>query len=243
MAFQLHFTPFPFVTSEFNMIEKMNACAWILLGCLILFPGPIHATLIDDEVFLNRHWQLTNGTDYYARPTALSALVTDGLGPEFNDFGSWRVNLHIDIEESSIEISEQGYTWGGDGYISVFSHRNNFHRLEITDLNFADPALGIVGVTLNSVDGTTPVTPDDLTFGTDYLYVDIGGTWSDASRIVIDLETEAITGPDINSSTNIPEPSSLSLILIGMLIMVPIWLKRKGKRENPVLLSNPQQLP
>ncbi len=219
-----------FKDSKFNKVKmvlgifnlKTGACVIVL--CLTLFSGQSYATLIGDVVTLNRHWQLTDGTDNYARSTPLSALVTDDLGPEFNDFGSWRVNMHVDIEETSIEISERGYTSGGDGYISVFSSNNNFHRLEITDLNFTDPDLSIVGVTLDLVEGTTPVTLDDIDFGDDYLYVGIGGSWSDASRIVVGLQTAATAVP---ASSVVPEPDSIFLISLGVLCMFALGIKRK----------------
>lgn len=152
------------LTGGFSNTCSPGVYRGLLCAALSLMSLQVHATLIGDEYFVTRHFQLADSTDHYAPSSLISAVATDGLGPEVSDFGSWRANMHVDVEHSSVIISERGFSWGGDGYITSFSSNNNFHLLEITDLNFSDPSLSIVGASLRTIEGETPVTDNDILF-------------------------------------------------------------------------------
>lgn len=91
-----------------------------------------------------------------------------------------------------------------------FAANNNFHRLEITGLNFSDPSLSIFNASLDSTIGNMPVTSEDILFGSDFVFVEIGGWWDDLSQVVIKLESGV---------ASVSEPSVPAMMISGLLGM------------------------
>lgn len=176
--------------NEWGVYMKIKCVLSALL--LASIATTANATLIGDTVHIAQNYP-TIGSEHYP----LNAVV--GSGTEFN---IWTMAYSVDVGASSIDI-----LFNNVGFVDIPAGGNNHNGPIVAGLDDSsgNPLLGFTGFTTDSL-----FLSQHIIFGSDFIGFNLDGlSFSSGQSIHVDL--------NFGSPSNVPEPTSLALIGIGLL--------------------------
>ncbi len=198
--------------------QLSTLCRAFFVAMAVLWGSQAHATLIGDHIVVKSF----NRGNFLGIDTV---LVTDpGVelscpGPSNQcSTGGLFSGDSIDIDGGTITVTlaTVGFDPGG------------FGGFQFLDLQWRDASGGIVpgritGASITSNHFSSSFDASDLTFGDDFLYVDLQDTLAGHGSFTVSLEVEHDLGP-----APVPEPGTLALLSTGLASVLGCgWLRRK----------------
>ncbi len=192
----------------------MKRALLVVLSCGVMF-GPArlaNATMIGDVLTVNRFFP-DLATIYEAPPDAIPGFVTVPVvvGPEAFPSSPQPTLYSIDFEATSISFDFLGASGFGGRPGPIYSPANPFDGLQFLGFSHS-----IQNVTIGSVSGISVV---ELLFGTDYINLNLDGSFTADSSLVLNVDF---------GSAAVPEPNSL--FLFGTALGLGHLLRRRRPR-------------